>query len=284
MTRERTSRAWVGAFGLVVLAQAEAWLPRYDLREDRAEVHRLARPLAEVSGLAFDDRGRLFAHNDELALLYELDPASGAIVRTITLGAPGTRGDFEGVAIAGRRFFMMTAGGTLLVFAEPEGNAAASIRQVDTGLNERCELEGLAYDPAKDALLVPCKAPRARTRDDRIVVFEIPLRTLRPAPQPRLSVPYSRLAAVGLGPAFHPSSIEVHPRSGSLFLLSGQHQALVEIAPDGSILAGRRLPRRLHPQPEGLTFGPDLALWIGDEGGNGRGALTRYRLTAAGSR
>jgi uncharacterized protein YjiK len=260
-------------------AQAvESWLPRYDLRASARVVSDLPSELVEVSGLAFDERGRLFAHDDDRGRIHHLDPATGAVVRTLWIGDPGLRGDFEGLAIAGPQFFLLTSDGALLVFREPGPGYAARYRRVDTGLGARCELEGLAYDAATDALLAPCKVTRDRALGNRLAVFSIPVRTLRPDSVPRVVVRFDRLGAAGLEEGFHPSSIEVHPRSGSLFLLSAEEQSVVELAPDGSVVAVRQLAQRLHAQPEGLAFGPDLALWIADEGQGGRGSITRYPL------
>jgi uncharacterized protein YjiK len=260
-----------------VPAQAvESWLPRYDLRPSAAAVSSLPRELVEVSGLAFDARGRLFAHDDDRGRIHHLDPATGAVVRTIWIGAPDLHGDFGGLAIAGPRFFLITSDGTLLVFEEPAPGYAARYRRLDTGLGGRCELEGLAYDAATDALLAPCKVTRAGALSNRLAIFSIPLRTLRADSVPRVAIRFDRLGAPALEEGFHPSSIEVHPRSGSLFLVSAQEESVIELAPDGSVIAVRPLTRGRHPQPEGLTFGPDLALWIADEGGNGRGSITRY--------
>jgi uncharacterized protein YjiK len=282
----RRARAPVAAIPLVLLAAAasaaaaqttdETWLPRYDLTAAAAHSVALERSLAEVSGLAFDGRGRLFAHDDDRARIQMLDPATGAILRTIWIGAPDFYGDFEGLAIAGRRFFLMTSDGTLLDFMEPAPGYAARYRRVNTQLGRRCELEGLAYDPATDALLAPCKVPTERGLQNRLTIFTIPLATLTPDPEPRVSVGFERLAAAGLEDGFHPSSIEVHPRSGSMVLVSAQEGAMLELSPSGEVLAVRVLSRGRHPQPEGLAFGPDLSLWIADEGGEGRGSLTRY--------
>jgi uncharacterized protein YjiK len=260
--------------------QVGAWLPRYDLSEGAREAHPLERPLQEISGLAFDGRGRLFAHDDELARVHQLDPATGRILRTIPIGVVGMRGDFEGIAIVGARFFLITATGGLVEFGEPEEGRRAQFRRVDTGLGALCETEGLAYDAATQSLLAPCKTTRGRALDDQIVIFAIPLATLAAPARPRFAVPWAALDNAGIKGGFHPSSIEVHPRSGSLFLASAQEEALVEIAADGRVLAARRLPARAHPQSEGIAFGPDLSLWIADEGAGGRGTLTRYRLPA----
>jgi uncharacterized protein YjiK len=254
----------------------EGWLPRYDLRDARRQVIRLPAALAEVSGLAFDSRGRLLAHNDETATTYVLDPGNGAVLHRVTAGI---RGDFEGVAVAGERIFLVTSAGVLLEYIQPAGRGGATYRQVPTGLDRVCEVEGLAFDPSTAALLLPCKTPLDRKLKGRLRVYAVPLATLALDPRPRLDLAQSELKLGVLRKEFHPSAIERHPRSGSFFLLSGQESVIVEVSGDGRLLATRQLARKSHPQPEGLTFGPDLSLWIADESGQKGGTLTRYALT-----
>lgn len=266
------------------LARADdAWLPRYDLRPVAGRAVSLPGVLGEVSGLAVDSQGRLLAHQDENAAVYVIDPANGSILHTIRVGPRELRGDFEGIAVAGNRIFLATSGGTLLEVTESAGGAA-SARQVATGLDEVCEVEGLAYDAAGAALLLPCKTKRGKQLDGRLLVYAVSLATLTLEPRPRLDVPHSDLKAAGLEEGFHPSAIEVHPRSGSFFIVAGPESAIVEISSEGRVLAVRQLSRDAHPQPEGLTFGPGLELWIADERGRESGSLTRYRLAEAGAR
>ncbi|PLX31312.1 MAG: hypothetical protein C0600_06030 [Ignavibacteria bacterium] len=61
----------------------------------------LPKRLKEISGLAVDDRGRLFAHDDESGIVYQLDPMTGKIVKSFRLGRTLVTEDFEGIAIAG---------------------------------------------------------------------------------------------------------------------------------------------------------------------------------------
>jgi uncharacterized protein YjiK len=264
------------------VAADEPWLPRYDLRAGSRRALALPAALAEVSGLAVDGRGRLLAHQDEQPTLYVLDPDNAAIVQTIRVGPGEMRGDFEGVAVAGDRIFLVTSGGTLLEVVESPAGEAASSRSVTTGLDKICEVEGLAYDAASAALLLPCKTTWGKQLDDRLVVYAVPLATLALDPRPRIDVAHSDLKGAGLQRGFHPSAIEVHPRSGTLFLVAGREAAIVEISADGkTVLAARQLSRNAHPQPEGLAFGPGLELWIADEGGRGGGTLTSYPLAPA---
>jgi uncharacterized protein YjiK len=260
-------------------AQHDAWLPRYDVRADAGRAVSLPSELAEVSGLAVDSRGRLLAHQDESGVLYELDPTNGTIVRTIEIGDSRMRGDFEGIAVAGNRIFLVTSGGTLLEVIE-SASGPASYRQTTTGLDRVCEVEGLAYDAGRAELLLPCKTTYGKQLDDRLLVYAVPLATMTLEPQPRLDVPRDALKEAGHQGGFHTSAIEVHPRSGSFFLLAGPESAIIEISAAGEVLAARRLSRDAHPQPEGLTFGPDLELWIADERGRRGGSLTRYPLVS----
>src|SRR3954462_5238642 len=69
--------------------------------------------LHEISGLAALPDGRLFAHDDEHGVIYEIDPAEGELKKSFALGDPPLRGDFEGIAIADRDFYLMTSDGIL---------------------------------------------------------------------------------------------------------------------------------------------------------------------------
>ena len=77
--------------------QALAW---YDLKEKEPESFELPKKLREISGIALAADGRLFAHGDERAAIFQLDTASGEIVKEFYLGREGgMSGDFE-LAIA----------------------------------------------------------------------------------------------------------------------------------------------------------------------------------------
>ncbi len=257
-------------------AQAPPSLSSFDLSKDGGEEYRLSGVLREVSGLAMTPDGRLFAHHDERAAFYQLDPESGEILKVFSAGLPARMGDFEGVAIAGERFFLMTSTGELLETSEGRPGASMSFRVSNTGLGRFCELEGLAYDPKEEALLAPCKTPQRKELEDHVVVFSIPLSTMTPLAVPRVFLPLEALEDQELDPDFHPSGIEVHPATGNLFLVAAREETLMELTPGGRLLSARELRKKNHPQPEGITFGPGLSLLLADEGQGGRGRLTRY--------
>jgi uncharacterized protein YjiK len=140
-------------------------------------------------------------------------------------------------------------------------------------------VEGLAYDPDTRALLLPCKTPLARKLRGQVTVYAFSLASMRLEKRPRFAIPLAAIARVA-GGAFHPSSIERSPRTGSFFLLSAQEPALVELSAAGAVLGGQRLSRAAHPQAEGVTFTRDQTLIISDEARAGPATLTLYPAAA----
>lgn len=262
--------------------QAPGVLHRYAL-DDSLTVILLPRTLDEISGLTFDGRGRLWAHHDEAARLFELDPASGRLLASFDVGRWGWTlgGDWEGLAWAGDRFFMVDSDGVLLEFGPGDNGERVPYRRSRTGLGRLCEIEGLAFEPDRGALLVGCKTPRQRDLAGGITLFAIPLSTLRPDPEPRVRVPAAVLDRLDLPERFAVSAVEVHPEGGTILVASARQEALAEIDATGVLLAARRLPDDHLPQTEGLAVGPDGALHLASEAAGERPRLARVPLGGA---
>jgi uncharacterized protein YjiK len=264
------------AFVVALAAPAQTQeLSVYLLGTDDAWQHKLSGALLEVSGLATGSDGRLFAHNDERARVYELDPTTGRTLKRIDMGDGGERGDFEGIALVGERFFLVESDGTLYEFHEGQDKENMPFRRFPTGVGSRCEVEGLAYDAATESLLLVCKTTRGSELRGHLVIFSFSLEDMRLDSEPRFRIPYASLSDVGARGRLHPSGIEVHPRTGSIFVVAAREEGLVEISRDGRFLAAAELARRLHRQPEGITFS-DAAMLVADEGGGGSALLTGY--------
>lgn len=262
--------------GIVSISQTKGVLSSYTL-DRQAPAVRLPRTLAEVSGLAITADGRVFAHDDERAVLSQVDPGSGRIVKSFHLGGRAGRGDFEGIEVVGDRFFLTTSGGTLYEFHEAADGAEARYRAVDTGLGRRCEIEGLAHDARAGRLLLACKTTSGKALDGRLVVFAVRLSDLALEANPGFAIPLSFLDHAGYGRELHPSGIAVHPKSGTLFVIAARERLILELSPRGAVLGVRELPKG-HPQPEGIAFLADGTMLIADER-RGGGLLTRYPMT-----
>ena len=259
------------ASGSAVGQAGETFIDRHDF-DRRTRRFDLPGRLDEISGLAFSADGRLFAHDDERGRVYEVDPLSGDVTKRFDVGDDELRGDFEGIAIAGDRFFLISSIGLLYEFREAGDRENAAYRVTDTRVGANCEVEGLDYDPSDDALLIACKI----ATPDRgvIVVHRLPLDPARDR-LPPVETPMAQLVAHGLRANFAPSAVAVDP-AGTLLLLSGRDEALIEVDRSGRIIAGIQLSGRRHPQAEGLAFGPDGTLYISDEKSGNDARLTAY--------
>ena len=53
---------------------------------------------------------------------------------------------------------------------------------------------------------------------------------------------------------------------------------IVEIDRNGSILGQAELPGKIHSQPEGIVFAPDMSMIIANDGQGGRGTLVVHSV------
>src|SRR3954466_11815516 len=137
--------------GLVLLvAGREPALPHYALDgKPTSEVH-LEKALHEISGIAFTADGRLLAHGDEHAVVWQLDPRSGKVLKRFGLGREGhvLKGDFEDIQVVSGRVYLVTSGGEIVAGSEGADGAVVSTADVAEGLQGACEVEGLAWGEA----------------------------------------------------------------------------------------------------------------------------------------
>ena len=95
-------------------------LESYTLDPETATHWKLPRELEEVSGLAMTGDDRLLAHNDERAIIFEIDYLQGSIVKSFQLADMNfpVAGDFEGIAATDDKIFLVTSSGRLFEFRE----------------------------------------------------------------------------------------------------------------------------------------------------------------------
>jgi hypothetical protein len=237
---------------------------------------RLPKRLREISGLALTPDGRMMGHDDEPAVISQIDILTGEIVKHFSVGDPAVRGDFEGLAIDGDGdFYLTTSAGLLYRFREGLHGSNVAYEAHDTGLHRVGEVEGLAFHFSDEAVILACKTTYTHALNGAVAFFAWSPRQSRRAAHPWLTIPVAQLAnAVGAA-SFHPSSIEVDGQTGRLVVLAGREHAMVELDGQGLLLAARSLAEH-HRQAEGASILPDGALMITDEGGDAHARMTRY--------
>lgn len=236
--------------------------------------HELAPGLREISGLAAASDDSVFAHDDEQAVVYELELTTGRALRRFALGDPPARGDFEGIATAGGRIYLITSGGQILSAPIGADGATVPFARHETGAGAACEIEGLALSPTPGRLLILCKQARGGgRREARLLIYQWALDGSGPAALWR-DIDLGGLVGDG---RLAPSSIEWVASTRQLLVISSADRMLLVLDEAGRVLGHRELAAADHPQPEGAAVTATGALAIADEGRSGEaGRLTVY--------
>jgi hypothetical protein len=241
---------------------------------------RLPARLREISGLAVTPDGRLMGHDDEEAIIYQIDIETGVVAKRFSVGAPAVRGDFEGLAIGGDgEFYLITSTGHMYRFFEGDDRSCVDFETFDTKLSHVAEVEGLAFQLAEDCVVLACKTNFSPALQGALALYAWSPRNPEERARPWLTAPLFPIAEALGSRTFHPSSLEIDPSSGRLIVLAGPENAMVELDPFGTVLAARRLGSH-HRQAEGSAILPDGGLMIADEGGDSYAKVTRYARVA----
>jgi uncharacterized protein YjiK len=263
-------------------------IPVYD-QNTKTSV-KLPKELWELSGLAMTDDGRLFGHDDEKSVIYQIDYFNGKIVKKFSLGKKTLKKDFEGIAIVDNVFYLVASNGEIYEFLEGENKSSVPFKIYKTKLNSKNNVEGLCYDPDTESLLLACKGNPGKDYEGKRAVYSFSLSEKKLKKKPRFLISIEEVNkfnesdfAQKLGDfflltddKFAPSGIEKHLQENSFFILSSQGRKIVEISENGDIIGVIFLDKEHHNQPEGITFSKKISLLIGDEGGSGKGKITRY--------
>ena len=148
-----------------------------------------------------------------------------------------------------------------------------------TGVGRDCEIEGLAYDESKRALLLMCKDARSADMEGQLAVYHWSIEEKQLSKEAHTAIPVVEFSRHIKEKKFQPSGIERHPVSGNYFIVAARQEAIAEITPGGKVVAVRAFPAQWHRQAEGITFAADGTLIIADEGAGKRARLTLYPVS-----
>jgi len=257
----------------------EGTLHYYDFLGDNSKTITLPKELIEISGLAVTGDNRVFAHNDEVGIVYEVDISTGQITNEFYFGKKKIKKDFEGIAVANDSFFMVTSAGVIYKFSYSDHEKNVDYKKFNTFLSAKYNVEGLCYDKATNSLLIACKEYAGRDLAEYRAIFSFDLSSYKLEEEPRFLINLDSLKNKFNINNFSPTGIEVHPYSGNVFVLSSQEKAIVELSPNGLLLNAVKLNSKNHRQPEGIAFLSDLTLLISDEGKKEKAKVTFITLS-----
>lgn len=281
MTRPTLFVLFALAFSSFITAQSAA--RSYDYASPEL-IGDLPAELDEISGLSVapGHRNELLAVQDEEGKIFRINAKTGGLLWAITFWKDG---DYEAVEAVGEDIWIAKSTGTLYHVTNA-GKPNQKVGKYNTELTRENDVEGLAYDKAKNRLLLACKKDAKDDGNDKngryIYAFDLEAKTLSEKPVFAIELEavknylaacekttdHERLCDFFISRDEYdlaPSALAVHPITGQLFLTSSVGKVLMVLNPDGHIDHMERLNKKLFAQPEGLAFSEDGTLFISTE-------------------
>ena len=238
-----------------VISNPKSTLRKYDFKNKKSVS--LAHKLNEISGIAVTPDGRVFTHNDEKGIVYQINYESGEIIK---------------------EFYLTTSDGILFEFTEGNNKQPVEYKTYQTGVSSDYNIEGLCYDKKTNSLLFVCKDFPGKNYKGNRAVYAFSLKDYKIISTPRFLISLKELKEKFGIKHFYPSGIEKHPISNSYFIISAKDgSAIIEVSETGEIIDGKLLGNKTHTQPEGISFLSNSDLIIGDEGAGKKGTITVYK-------
>lgn len=249
-------------------------LIKYDLSSENPKILTLPPELKEISGITITPDGRLYAEQDEMGIIFQVDPGTGSIIKKFSLGKPPIKKDFEDITYANGKFYLLHSKGEIYEFDEGGDGEAVAYKVYKTDLNGSNDIEGMCYDKETNSLLLACKGDNGVENDENDkAVYSFSLDNMTFDPKPRFLLKKSEIKNY-----FNPSGIQRDPLTGTFFIIAANGNEIIEVSKDGNIMGKRSLPKKIHVQPEGITFASDGTLFISNEGKGGSGTIVIYPL------
>ncbi|MEJ7693260.1 SdiA-regulated domain-containing protein [Daejeonella sp.] len=236
----------------------------------------LPNELHEVSGIAWLDADHFACVQDEAGTVYLYNTRQNKIDKEIPFGP---KGDYEGVAVVGNTIYVLRADGVIFG-VENYSSDQRKVKMYTTTLAKKQDSESLAYDKKNNRLLVAVKAADPGSQDYKgIYAFNLGTKTMSETPVYKIDLNHSIFEdAKKAKNAINPSDIDIHPKTGEIYVLEGTKPKLLIMSAQGVIRSLYKLKGPDFPQPEGLSFGPDGKMYISNEGGDGEGNILQVEL------
>jgi len=250
------------------------------LKLEKTTIIKLSHKLDEISGLVITDDGRLFCHDDERAIIYQVDYKTGNIIKRFQLGKFGLESDFEGIAIAGKKFFLLSSDGKLYEFEEGDDLEKVKFKRYNLGFSSKFEFEGICYEAKFNTLLIVSKKYAGKKNKGNRAIFSFSLDNFKLNKSPKILVSLKELSSRFNIKNFYPSGITKHSKSGDYFIISSKGQpSIVRISNSGKLLNAYKLDKKNFAQPEGVVFLSNSTLLISNEAKGKRATLVKLNLS-----
>lgn len=230
--------------------------------------------LKEISGIAFISDKQLACVQDELGKIFIFDIDERKVVKEISFAKAG---DYEGIAIVKNTAYIVRADGLLFEVNNYDGKPA--VKEYDTPLTVKQNVEGLCYDEQKNRLLLAIK-DKEPTADDYkgIYAFDLSSKQLNAKPVLKIDLNNDIWSSVDKKNKMQPSDLQVNPVNGDIYIVDGANPKLLVMSKDGTHKKLYQLNRDDFPQPEGIDILATGEVFICNEGKKGNGTILKLSV------
>ena len=254
------------------------------------KLYMLPSELNEISGITFLNNDIVITIQDEDGILYEYNIQDEKITKKIKFGEDE---DYEDLVRINKDIYVVISNGTIIQIKNFE-SATPEIKKFKTPLTKENDIEGLAYEPAKNRLLLAAKAKGMDEDENTKEIYGFDLTTMKLETKPAYTIRLNEIESYFKGDAlvesskkllkafgnqninkvFRSSAITVNPQTNQIYVLSSINNLIAVLNPDGKITQMIQFDGKEYTQPEGLAFSENGKLYVSNEAGkNGKGNI-----------
>lgn len=232
--------------------------------------------LEEISGISWIEENLIACVDDEEAIIFIYNTRTSTIEKQIVFGEDG---DFEGIAVVDKNAYVLRSDGTLFEVKNYRQDSI-TVNEFATGLPAKYDFEGVAYDRAKNRLLLAIKD---KAGENSKPVYSFNLKTKKMEEEPAFEIKFNDPVFKVLKQELNhhiirPSEISVNPTNGDIYILEGTNPKILVLNSSGKIKKLHVLKEEQFRQAEGLTFDAAGNLYISNEGSGGLGNILKVTL------
>jgi uncharacterized protein YjiK len=241
-------------------------VPDYDQFKKKVLV--LDKKLIEISGMFYEDKGKIAAVNDEDGKIFFINENDGSF-STMNFGS---KGDYEDITKVGRFYYVLESNGNLHRIYE--GNAA-DYAEYKFPL-KKIEFESLYYDKQVNKLILVSKDHGRGKPGVFAFSFDLQTQSFPDTPYFFISMKQINMAVKNNTAECKPSAAAIQPVTNKLFIIASVGKLLLECDPNGKLHKAYKINPAQFPQPEGITFAPNGDMYISNEGLNGKATILKF--------
>lgn len=228
--------------------------------------------LDEISGISWIAEDKIACVQDEEGIIFVYNLSSSAVEHKTNFGKAG---DYEGIAVMDSTAYVMRSDGELFE-VKNYLSENFSVKSYKTPFNGKNNIESLTTDAKNHRLLITVKNKDPKSSQYKgIYAFNLETKIVEPNPVTKIHLDDAIFRIKDADddddktPTFYPSDIGVNPTNGDFYVLESNPPKLLIMDSLGKSKVMHYFHEDAFPQPEGLTFSPEGALYISNEGKNG---------------